>query len=60
MIQAPRCRPVQENRRLTPPTRSMLPVLDYFEYKGISEYLEDLVNYIDAPQLNYFIITSFN
>ncbi len=32
----------------------------YFEFKGVIEYLEDLVTYIDGPQLNDFQIALFN
>ena len=39
---------------LTPPpvTRTVLPALTSFQFKGASEYLEDLVARIDVPQLN--------
>lgn len=36
---------------LPPPTRTVLPSLTEIQFKGISEYLEDLVARIDAPQL---------
>jgi hypothetical protein len=48
-----------EIRSLPPPNRSILPALDKFNFKGIPEYLEDLVTYIDAPQLKYFNIKFF-
>ena len=35
-----------------PVTRAVLPALTSFLFKGASEYLEDLVSRIDAPQLN--------
>ena len=41
------------DRILPPPlTRTVLPTLTYFQFKGASEYLEDLVARIDGPQLN--------
>jgi hypothetical protein len=43
--------------RCPPPiTRSVLPVLAEFKYKGRNEYLEDLLAGIDAPQLKSFRI----
>jgi hypothetical protein len=41
-------------------TRSVLPVLTGFWFKGVTEYLEDLVACIDAPQLNCLQTTFFN
>ena len=41
-------RPGRESRSPRPPKRSILPALDYFYFKGVTEYLEDLVTYIDA------------
>jgi hypothetical protein len=57
---SPESCPDLETRRLPPSTRSVLPVLDYFSFKGVSEYLEDLVTDIDAPRLNRLRITFFN
>jgi hypothetical protein len=57
---SPESCPDLETRRLPPSTRSVLPVLDYFSFKGVSEYLEDLVTDIDAPRLNTLHITFFN
>jgi hypothetical protein len=39
--------------RIHPPpvTRAVIPALTTFEFQGASEYLEDLVSRIDAPQL---------
>ena len=59
-FQSPRSRPDRESRRPPPSTRSVLPVLTYFSFKGVSEYLEDLVARIDAPRLNSLDITFFN
>ena len=59
-FQSPRSCPDRASRRLLPSTRSVLPVLTRFCFKGASEYLENLVSRIDAPQLNDLGITFFN
>jgi hypothetical protein len=59
-FQSPQSRPGWESRSLPPPKRSILPTLDYFCFNGVTEYLEDLVTFIDAPQLHYFEIIFFN
>ena len=60
VFESPRSCPDQASRLPPPKTRSVLPVLTYFEFKGVSEYLDDLVACIDAPQLNKLEITFFN
>jgi hypothetical protein len=50
----------QAGRRPPPSTRSVLPALTRLAFKGVSEYLEDLVARFDAPQLNSLDITFFN
>jgi hypothetical protein len=52
--------PNKESRRLPRPTRTVLPALTLFEFRGASEYLDDLVARIDAPLLDSFSITFFN
>jgi hypothetical protein len=52
--------PDRASRRPPPSTRSVLPVLTKFWFKGVSKYLEELVARIDAPQLNYLTITVFD
>ena len=59
-FQSPRSCPDQARRRLPPTTRTVLPVLRWFSFKGASEYLEDLVASIDAPRLWVFYIVFFN
>jgi F-box-like len=59
-FQSPQSRPGLESRSLPPPIRSILPALDQFNFKGVTEYLEDLVTLIDAPQLKTLNITFFN
>ena len=52
--------PDRETRRPPPSTRYVLPVLRHFYFNGVSEYSEDLVARIDAPQLNCFEISFSN
>ncbi len=59
-FQSPQSRPDWESRRQPPSKRSVIPTLGYFTFKGVIEYLENLVTYIDAPQLGYLNITFFN
>ena len=51
VFESPRSCPDQESRRPPPSTRSVLPSLAVFYFKGVSEYLDDLVACIDAPQI---------
>ena len=48
--------------RVRPPpvTRTVLPALTYFYFRGASEYLEDLVARIDGPQLDQVNIKYLN
>lgn len=59
-FQSPRSHPDWEDRPPSPTTRSVLPSLTYFRFKGVSEYLEDLVARIDALRLNGLDVTFFN
>ncbi len=52
--------PGTTSRLLIPPTRTVLPALIYFGFKGNSEYLEDMVAQIDAPQLLNLEAVIFN
>ena len=56
----PQSRPGLESRSTPSPKRSILPALDEFHFKGVAEYLEDLVTFIDAPQLDHMHITFFH
>ena len=56
-FQSPQSRP--DRIGLSPPTCAVLPALIQFVYKGVSEYLEDLVARIDTPKLNSLIIQLF-
>jgi hypothetical protein len=59
-FESPQSCPDQENRRSPPPTRSILPALTSFWFKGVNEYLEDLVSLIDSPRLYLLSTTFFN
>ena len=59
-FQSPRSFPDQETRLLPPLARAVLPILASFSFKGVSEYLDDLVARIDAPQVHSLSITFFN
>ena len=59
-FESPESCPDLETRRLPPSTRSVLPVLTELYFKGVCEYLEDLLTDIDAPQLNMLSIEFFN
>ena len=59
-FQSPLYLPDWESRRPSPPTRTVLSVLSWFSFKGVSEYFDDLVARIDAPQLDKLFITFFN
>jgi hypothetical protein len=59
-FESPQSSPEQENRHSPPPTRSVLPVLVSFWFKGVNEYLEELVAQIDTPRLLLFSATLFN
>jgi hypothetical protein len=59
-FQSPQSRPDWETLRRPPSKRSIIPALYFFRFEGAIEYLEDLVTFIDAPQLNFFGITFFN
>jgi hypothetical protein len=57
-FQSPRSHP--DWTRRAPATRFVLPVLTFFSFKGVTEYLDDLVARVDAPRLNSSDITFFN
>ena len=59
-FESPRSRPDRRSRRPPPPTRTLLPVLTELTFKGVSEYLEDLLARIDAPLLDKSDITFFH
>ena len=57
---SPQSRHDWESRNLPPPKRSILPALKVFRFKGVTEYLEALVIFIDTPRLDEMDITFFN
>jgi hypothetical protein len=57
---SPQSFPDQESRPPPPPTRSVLPALKTFWFKGVNEYLEELVARIDTPQIDRLLTTFFN
>ena len=57
-FKSPQSFPGPESRP-PPPTRFVLPLGDFY-FKGVSEYLEDFLARIDAPQLNYLEISFLN
>ena len=59
-FQSPRSHPDGGRRRSPPPTRCVLPAVTLFYFKGVSEYLEDLMARIDAPHLNDLNIFLFH
>ena len=59
-FESPQSCPDQENRRSPPPTRFILPPLVSFSFKGVNEYLEDLLSRIDVPRLYQLWATFFN
>ena len=59
-FESPQSSPEQENRRSPPRTRSILPALTFFSFKGVNEYLEELVARIDTPGLGQLSATFFN
>ena len=59
-FESPRSCPDRASRRPSPSTRPVFSALSSFQFGGVSEYLEDLVARIDAPQLSNLYITFFN
>ena len=59
-FRSPRSHPDQASRLPPPSTRTVLPALTEIWFKGVCEYLDDLVARIDAPQLNSLHMTFFN
>jgi hypothetical protein len=59
-FQSPLSCPDWASRRPPPLTRSVLPALTYFSFKGVSEYLDDIVARIDVPRIDQLFISFFN
>ena len=56
---SPTSRPISREHQ-PPQRRAVLPALEYFSFRGVSEYLECLVSGIDTPFLKHIFITFFN
>jgi hypothetical protein len=52
----------RESQHTPLPARAVLPALSSFSFKGVDEYLENLVDLIDAPELDHLDVAlySFN
>ena len=59
-FESPRSRPDRSIRRPPPRSRIILPVLTRLLFKGVGDYLEDLVARIDTPLLDKLTITFFH
>ena len=59
-FRSPLSGPDPASRRPPPPKCTVLPALTHFNYRGVSEFLEDLVARIDTPLLDNAEITLFN
>jgi hypothetical protein len=61
-FQSPHSHPASGRRSRSLPLqkRSILPSLDKFHFRGVSEYLEDFVTRIDTPQLEEMHIIFFS
>jgi len=59
-FRSPRSRPAKASRRPPHLTRTIFPALIRLDFRGVTEYLEDLVARIDTPLLVGFSITFFN
>jgi hypothetical protein len=59
-FQSPQSRPDLETQPPFLPTRFVLPTLAEFRFKGESEYSEEFLSRIDAPQVYKLSITFFN
>ncbi|KAI0251494.1 hypothetical protein BJV78DRAFT_421815 [Lactifluus subvellereus] len=59
-FKSPASRPDRRGRHPPPLTRVILPALEELAFRGVSEYLEDLVARIDAPRLDTLHISFFN
>ena len=59
-FRSPQSRPDWGSPILPPLRRSILPALTSLVFKGVTEYLEELMIGIDTPQLDRMFITFFN
>ena len=59
-FRSPRSRPDRAGKFRPQSPRTLLPALTYLKFKGVAEYLEDLVARIDVPLLECTYIKFFN
>ena len=59
-FKSPHPPPDPSSAHVIPSTCALLPALEVFQFKGVSEYLEDMVSHIDAPLLNRLEAIVFN
>jgi hypothetical protein len=59
-FESPLSRPDRASRQPPPLTRTFLPKLERLDFRGVSEYLEDLLVRVDASRLHTLDITLFN
>ena len=59
-FESPLSRPDRPSRPSYPGTRVVLPTLARFHFRGVSEYMEDLISRIDVPLLDDIKIVFFN
>ena len=59
-FRSPQSRPDWESRSIPRLNRSVLPALKKLHFKGVTEYVEELVTRIDTPQLDGININLFN
>ena len=57
---SPQSRPNRAIPRLPPLTRTVLPALTDFDFRGVCEYLEDFFSMIDAPLLQKVLVKFFH
>jgi hypothetical protein len=58
-FKSPQSFPAEESQPPPPRARFALPLGDFY-FRGVSEYLDDFLARIDAPELNYLGISFFN
>jgi hypothetical protein len=59
-FQSPQSRPDWQSRSLPPLKRSIISTLATLIFRGVTEYLEELLTCIDTPRLHTMRITFFN
>jgi hypothetical protein len=59
-FESPQSRPDPAHQRPPPLTRSVIPILAHFYFKGDSEFVEVVMAHIDAPRLKILQTTLFN